>query len=256
MVRSLQQSTLLLEGNDCIQQDAEIASLQSFSHSHWQPKSPAMRNILKKLSEMLEIGVRATTPQPEANSNPPMDDVAFWYIINRCNHLSSSNERYYNMLWSMLSDVDAVSVSEFAVKVEEMRKLLQSWNIWAVANLIFPGLTVDALHGFQNWIISAGKEAYLNIVEHEDNIADVLRVAGHRDLVFESFDRIPGEVLSQKPGGGQSVLVLGRSLDQAVLQGEHWELTEANLTSRFPKLSAMLGRSPDAVVKPLKPTVH
>ena len=215
-----------------------------------------MRNILKKLAKILEIGTKVEAPSRKIVPISAMEDVEFWYVIDRCNHLTGSNEQYYNLLWSMLSEMDAVSVARFAVKVEQSRQLLQTWNASAAARLIIPGLPKDAFHGFQNWAISAGKEAFLGAVKYEDNIADVLRVAGHRDLGFESFHKIPAEVLSQKPESGQSDLALERDPDQATLKGEHWELTEANLTRRFPKLSAMLGRTLETEGKPPLPTVH
>lgn len=216
----------------------------------------AMRNIFRKLAEILEIGKGADTPSQEKVSLSAMDDVAFWYIIDRCNNLTSSNEQYYNLLWSMLSEMNTTDVAEFAMKVEQSRQLLQTWNAWAAAKFIVPDLPKNMFHGFQSWIISAGKIAFQSTVNNEDNITDVLHIAGHRNLVFESFNRIPSQVLSQKLQSVQFDLDFGRNSDQEDLQGEHWTLTEANLTRRFPKLSTLLGRTPEPAGEPPLPTVH
>ncbi len=196
--------------------------------------------IFGKLAAARRTGAKAKQSEQKLPSPPCIDDVAFWYIINRCNALTVSNPGYYNELWSLLSNVDDAGVAGFAVKVGQIKRLLRSWDNWAAANLIFPGFQQEAHDGFQNWIISSGKETCLRAVEHADNIAEAIHAAGHRELVFADFDKVAAEILSQRSGCEQLLAAIKKDSTETIFPGEHWKLTEQNFEVRLPKLSAMI----------------
>lgn len=184
-----------------------------------------------------------TTPQIV-----PMDDIAFWYIIRRCDSFSTTNARYYNVLWSSLSETEPRQTFAFALKLLVLKRRLNSWDLWAMWQYIMPSTTRSEFSGFQNVLISMGPDTFERVCSDPDNLVlDIDRLA-NKNLVFQDFARVPGEIL--RSTHQHSLLAFLDETDRAVaelettrLEGDHWDITQGALAARFPRWTALLNNS-------------
>ena len=182
-----------------------------------------------------------------------MDLNAFWALVERSAAETSDQDRRLEWLVAALSS--SREAVEFALRLDEVRRRVDTWAHWQAAEVIFGGLcSDDGFFYFQSWLVGQGRAVFESVASSPDALADLPHVRhlasrggvhawadddwpvweGLGYVAAEAFD---GDLESFLDSRGLGVLV---SPDPV---GERWDLADpAEISARIPRLGALFGR--------------
>jgi hypothetical protein len=192
----------------------------------------------------------------------------FWALIEASDDGARTPDERLTWLTDRLVERPAAEVVDFALRLDELRRPVDTWRLWGAALLIFDGFcSDDSFHYFQPWLIGLGRAAYHRVVADPDALADlpqVRRLAGRHlrewaedewpeweclaYVADEAYERITGVPESLD----DAVEARGRELSSSPQPADdEWDVTDpAELARRYPRLAALFplpGRSRERI---------
>ncbi|MDX8030327.1 DUF4240 domain-containing protein [Lentzea sp. BCCO 10_0856] len=181
-----------------------------------------------------------------------MDLNAFWALVERSAVETSGQDERLEWLTAALAGEQAL---EFALRLDEVRRRVDTWAHWQAADVICGGLcSDDGFFYFQAWLVGQGREVFESVVGSPDALADLphVRVLASRGGVhawadadwpdWEGLDYVAAEAFGGElePVLAQRGCELLASPDPA---GEQWDFADpAEIAARVPRLGALFGK--------------
>ncbi|WP_329791851.1 DUF4240 domain-containing protein [Lentzea sp. DG1S-22] len=184
-----------------------------------------------------------------------MDLNAFWVLVESSGAEASDQDDRLERLTAAVAALPVDEVVEFAVRLDEVRRRVDTWAHWHAADLICGGLcSDDGFFYFQAWLVGQGRAVFEAVAASPDALADLPHVRylasrggvhawadedwpdweGLDYVAAEAFD---GDLDSELESRGLQVLV---SPDPV---GERWDFADpAEISARVPRLGALFGK--------------
>ncbi|MGW6442383.1 DUF4240 domain-containing protein [Lentzea sp. NPDC055074] len=182
-----------------------------------------------------------------------MDLNAFWGLIEESAVAASDQDDRLERLTAALAALPPAEVVEFAVRLDEVRRRVDTWGHWHAAHLICGGLcSDDGFFYFQAWLVGQGRAVFEAVAADPDALADLphVRVLASRGGVhawadeewpdWEGLDYVAAEAfdgdLEEQPAVG-GVLVSPEPV------GVSWDFADpAEISARIPRLGVLFGK--------------
>ena len=103
-----------------------------------------------------------------------MDLNAFWAVVERSSAETSDQDERLEWLTAALSGAEAC---EFALRLDEVRRRVDTWAHWHAADVICAGLcSDDGFFYFQAWLVGLGREVFEAVESSPDALAELPHV--------------------------------------------------------------------------------
>ncbi|GLY50019.1 DUF4240 domain-containing protein [Lentzea sp. NBRC 102530] len=178
-----------------------------------------------------------------------MDLNAFWVLIEGSCAQGSDRDTRQEWLAAALAVLPAREVVEFAVRLDEVRRRVDTWALWHAAAVVHGGYCgTDSFFYFQSWLIGLGREVFESVAADPDALAGVPEVralaarggthawSGAQWPEWEGLAYVAAEVV------GEDALPAGLSSDP-VPAGVPWDFADpAEIAARVPRLGSLFGK--------------
>ena len=189
-----------------------------------------------------------------------MDSRGFWKLVDHAVENTSDLEERRVWLSGRLALLPAVEIADFAVRLDEQRRRVDTWAHWQAATLICQGLCgMDSFFYFQAWLIGQGRPVFEAVAESPDALASVPQIQRLASLGgvdgwadadwpdWEALYRVPDDAYAAVFGGELEDLMESRGLVRAFdvsPGGPDVEMEDpADIARRIPRLWALFGKS-------------
>jgi len=112
----------------------------------------------------------------------PLGKEQFWQIIDNARETAGGWQGMLEPLVEALSQLEEPDIIRFKQINYEYQGLACKEKLWAAAYVLNNGCSDDGFIDFRAWLISQGKEVYMNALANPDSLADLGTV---RDLSIE-----------------------------------------------------------------------
>lgn len=103
-----------------------------------------------------------------------MDKNIFWELIQTSyKEADWETDKQMQILKNKLSDYSQDEILKFGKIYEIYAKESEKSKLWAAAYVLNDGCSEDCFKSFRGWLISRGKEPYLNAILNPDSIIDL-----------------------------------------------------------------------------------
>ncbi|GAB2836804.1 DUF4240 domain-containing protein [Lentzea nigeriaca] len=155
----------------------------------------------------------------------------------------------------LVAALPSSQAAEFALRLSEVRRRVDTWAHWHAAHVICGGwCSDDEFFYFQAWLVGQGRAVFESVVSSPDALADLPHVRklasrggvhawadadwpdweGLDYVAVEAFD---GDLESELDSRGLQVLVSPEPV------GEAWDFADpAEVSARIPRLGALFGK--------------
>ncbi|MEV6235809.1 DUF4240 domain-containing protein [Lentzea sp. NPDC051838] len=189
-----------------------------------------------------------------------MDTGGFWKLVDHSLGKSADLAEQRAWLCGRLALLPAGEIADFAVRLDEQRRRVDTWAHWQAATLICHGLCgMDSFFYFQAWLIGQGSAVFESVVASPDALASVAQVVRLSSLggvdgwadadwpEWEALYRVPDDAYSAVFGGDLDDLLDSRGQVRAFdvsPGGEDVEMEDpADIALRIPRLWELFGKS-------------
>lgn len=174
-----------------------------------------------------------------------MDEQRFWAIVDRTAARGADPDEQTEALRAELQALSADEVLAFRIVFEAQLGRAYTWDLWAVAYVAHCGASDDGFEYFRRWMVSRGRAAFEHLLDHPDDLPDMLVADVEGVLEFEEILYVTDEVWSEKTGQDVGVMPIVMAVEPgSEPTGEPFDDDPAQLESRFPKTWARFGRHP------------
>ena len=167
-----------------------------------------------------------------------MDVSRFWQIIEESRSDFDPHRRDGNMdlqvmrLRKTLSQFRPQEVAEFDHVFSRLFHDAYRWDLWAAAYIIEGGCSDDGFTDFRYWLISMGRDAYMNAMHDVETLASIAFGSGIEVTRFEEFGSVASQILYKAhPDFHDDLPIIKHPQEPA---GKAWE--DEDLEQRFPRL--------------------
>ncbi|HUQ59879.1 DUF4240 domain-containing protein [Lentzea sp.] len=184
-----------------------------------------------------------------------MDLNAFWGLVESSAAETSGQDERLEWLTAALAALPPGEVVEFAVRLGEVRRRVDTWEHWQAAHLICGGLcSDDGFFYFQAWLVGQGRSVFDAVAAEPDALADLphVRLLASRGGVhawadedwpdWEGLDHVAGEAFD----GDLEAVLAARGLEPPSSpepEGEQFDFADpAGISARVPRLGALFGK--------------
>lgn len=124
---------------------------------------------------------------------------AFWDVIDKNRAAAGKDDqKFLQQIHTELMELDVQEIGRFKGILEEYKDLAYMPRLWDAAKLMNEcGCSDDGFIDFRAWLVSQGKETYLEALADSDSLAAVDSPA---DCAFESFSYVADMAYEQKTG--------------------------------------------------------
>jgi len=189
-----------------------------------------------------------------------MDLNGFWKLVDHSREKTADLDEQREWLCGRLALLPAAEIADFAARLDEQRRRVDTWAHWQAATLICAGWCgMDSFFYFQAWLVGQGRSVFESVASSPDALADVPHVRhlaslgetgswSDRDWPdWEALYRVPDEALSAVSGGDLDDLMEARGQVRASdvsPGGEEVDLENpADIARRIPRLWALFGKA-------------
>ncbi|NKE62470.1 DUF4240 domain-containing protein [Lentzea sp. PSKA42] len=181
-----------------------------------------------------------------------MDLNSFWALVESSAVEASDQDERLEWLTAALAGLPPAEVVEFAVRLDELRRRVDTWAHWHAADVICGGLcSDDGFFYFQAWLVGQGRSVFEAVVASPDALADLphVRLLASRGGVhawadedwpdWEGLDYVAAEAFD----GDLDAVLASRVLASPDPPGEQWDFADpAEISARIPRLGALFGK--------------
>ncbi|WP_394619133.1 DUF4240 domain-containing protein [Lentzea sp. JNUCC 0626] len=178
-----------------------------------------------------------------------MDLNAFWVLVEASAEQGSDRDVRREWLAAALAGLPPSEVVEFAVRLDELRRRVDTWALWHAATVIYGGYCgMDSFFYFQLWLIGLGREVFEGVAADPDALADVPEVRAlaacggmhawgdERWPEWETLAYVAAEVVGE--GALPPELLSGPAP-----AGVPWDFADpAEIAARVPRLGLLFGK--------------
>ncbi|GEM_PF-207284 len=168
-------------------------------------------------------------------------DSKFWDIIQDSRKESSDDDTFIEIITDKLVRLSIPDIYEFEKIYDQYHDKAYTTNLWAAANIINGGCSDDGFMDFRAWLISRGKEAYVNALQNPETLVDVTKVietnyGSFGEAYLEAMNYVAWEAFEQKTEREMPLF----TRDHPELTGVEWD--EDTVDSLYPQLAAKFNR--------------
>ncbi|MFD4668417.1 DUF4240 domain-containing protein [Lentzea sp. NPDC058450] len=177
-----------------------------------------------------------------------MDLNAFWVLIEASSAEGSDRDVRREWLAAALAGLPPSEVVEFAVRLDELRRRVDTWALWQAAAVIHGGSCgTDSFFYFQPWLVGLGRVVFEEVAVDPDALAEVPEVrvlaacggmhawSSAQWPEWEGLGYVAAEVV------GEGALPPGLLSDPAPA-GVPWDFADpAEIAARVPRLGSLFG---------------
>lgn len=127
-----------------------------------------------------------------------MDKNQFWQIIDSANEAAAGkdHESHRVMVISEIARCSLEEIMDWHLILREYSNAANRYDLWAASMALGAHATDDGFIDFRAWLISRGKEVYMNAMQDPDSLAAVPRKG--EKLNFEQFGYVAYEAYEIK----------------------------------------------------------
>ncbi len=185
-----------------------------------------------------------------------MDEETVWALIGGAREHSDDPVERLDWLRGELVARPPEELVRFKVCLHQLRRPVDTWEMWAAADQIFGGCSDDGFWYFQFWLIGLGRETFERAAGDPDSLAaapELRRLTGrppadwsdHEWPEWEGLDYVAAEALEELTGEehGLEDALEAAGFDLPVNPeptGEPWDVrNSAEAARRLPRLSVL-----------------
>lgn len=189
-----------------------------------------------------------------------MDVAGFWKLVDHAQGKAVDLDERCAWLSGRLALLPAGEIADFAVRLDEQRRRVDTWAHWQAATLICHGLCgMDSFFYFQAWLIGQGRETFGSVVLSPDALATLPHVRRLAELGavdgwagadwpdWEPLYRVPEAAFEAVFSGSLDELLESRGQVRAFdvsPGGEEVAMEDpADIARRIPRLWALFGNA-------------
>ncbi|WP_329103363.1 DUF4240 domain-containing protein [Micromonospora sp. NBC_01699] len=191
-----------------------------------------------------------------------MDIDGFWALIERSAVLADAPDDRLEWLTDRLAELPAAEITDFSVRLDELRRRADTHHLWGAAYRICGGLcSDDGFFYFQAWLVGLGREVFERVVRDPDELVEVpavRRLAGRSSgdwdddewPDWEGLDYVADAAYERVTGGPDGLdAVLERDGHDLLLSPEPTDddfdpRDRAQAVARYPRLAELFPLSP------------
>jgi hypothetical protein len=150
-------------------------NLYTSKNSQWQRNDIAGTFPEERLPDWarLKLAALREPSEKEAPTVPPMGKEQFWQIIDDARNKSGGKDAMLETIVKSLTKLDEPDIIRGKQIFNEYQDHAYKNKLWAAATIINNGCSDDGFLDFRSWLISQGKEVYLNALAAPDSLANV-----------------------------------------------------------------------------------
>jgi hypothetical protein len=175
---------------------------------------------------------------------PAMDEDAFWDLIERAR---GSAKPFHQALADDLVTRTEQEILDYQDRLDEVRRVLNRWDIWAAAHLINGGCSENRFSDFRAGLVAQGRDWYARVLASPDSLADHPAACTGRGspLFYEQLGYVASFAFARVTGDGEAFYAALGSRDPGdddpVDLGEQFDFDDPEeMRRRLPRLSAAL----------------
>ncbi|NKE62472.1 DUF4240 domain-containing protein [Lentzea sp. PSKA42] len=186
-----------------------------------------------------------------------MDAGGFWKLVDHAVEKTADLDERRAWLSGRLALLPVGEIADFAVRLDEQRRRVDTWAHWQAATLICGGLCgMDSFFYFQAWLIGQGREVFESVALSPDALAahpQVRRLAALDAWSdddwpdWEALYRVPDAAFEAVSGGELDDLLDSRGQVRAFdvsPGGEDVNMEDpADIARRIPRLWELFGKA-------------
>ncbi len=128
-----------------------------------------------------------------------LDENIFWNIIDLSLKNTNSIDDQEVFLIKEIQKLTPEEIIGFRLRTDKLLYDTYNSEMWCAGYLMNGGCSDDGFEYFRNWLISRGKDVYLNAKENPDTLISEV-VEGNDEYEFESFWYVALTVFENKTG--------------------------------------------------------
>ncbi|MDH6580570.1 DUF4240 domain-containing protein [Kitasatospora sp. MAP5-34] len=185
-----------------------------------------------------------------------MDVDDLWELVEGSRQHSDDPSERLDWLRRQLVEKPLPEIVSFKVCLDELRRPVDTWEMWAAADQILGGCSDDSFWYFQLWIVGLGREVFERAAADPDSLAqtpELRRLAGRPIAAWsddewpewESLDYVAAEAFEELTGeeDGLDDALAAAGLDLPACPeptGDPWDVRNAaEAARRLPRLSTL-----------------
>jgi len=189
-----------------------------------------------------------------------MDLNGFWKLVDHSRKQTSDLDEQRAWLSGRLALLPPGEIADFAMRLDEVRRRVDTWAHWQAATLLCEGLCgMDSFFYFQAWLIGQGRAVFEPVAASPDALADLPQVRHLASLGgvgnwgdddwpdWEALYRVADAAFEATAGGELDDLLSERGQVRAsdVSPGGVEVAMEdpADIARRLPRLWALFGKA-------------
>ncbi|WP_298168190.1 DUF4240 domain-containing protein [Novosphingobium sp.] len=179
---------------------------------------------------------------PPARQIAPLDERAFWTLVDQSAKFEDEPEAQIVALRSSLSRLPQERIADFERVFDQVMRRSYSWDLWGAASVANGGASDDGFEYFRCWLISKGRKTFEAVLANPDSLAEVLAPGPQGSLEFEDFAYVAREAWSAKTGRDWNEMPFVAAMMYAESPGGiRFNDNPTDLAKRYPKLWARFG---------------
>jgi hypothetical protein len=186
-----------------------------------------------------------------------MDVGGFWKLVDHSRSQAADLAEQRAWLCGRLALLPAGEIADFAVRLDEQRRRVDTWAHWQAATLICRGLCgMDSFFYFQAWLVGQGRAAFESVAASPDALASLPQIQrlaaldsvdSWSDADWEELYRVPDEAFAAVHASSLDDLLESRGQVRAFdvsPGGEDVEMEDpVDIARRIPLLWALFGKA-------------
>lgn len=168
-----------------------------------------------------------------------METGSFWEIVDRIridfvadDSLSQQNIDAMELRYfAELENLDPYKITAFLMRVGIEISQLNTFDFFAIYNVIEGWESLDGFYEFQNWVITLGSYAFVQILADPDKISEYAYVPGDRLCAFDF--KIGERIIEKKTNTSPD---LPGTPPDSRIRGVRHEIAESTFSQKFPNV--------------------
>lgn len=222
------------------------------------PSSPQYQEHKKQLLDIIEkyLAILTTTPElheetehileiratiktdsklkvSRTTDKRKMNENAFWALIEECRNAENFPANQH-LLQCKLESMNKTAIKKTDKIFRQLVANLYSWDLWALAYMLFKGCSDDEFEHFRAGLVMQGKATYSLAVN-----GDLLELAKQLSMMQTPIATEQSLYIASNAYGKKYGEILPRpNFIQQSITGEEWK--EEQLSTRYPEVSRLL----------------